>query len=338
MLLSIIIPIYNAERVLNRTLDSVLNQGLDDTEWELILVDDGSTDNSLSICKSYQEKHPNLIRTISQNNSGVSCARNNGLHLATGDYVYFMDADDYLMEGGFRYLIDNFLRKEYDILTFYSETIKDFDQDHIPKEEIEGEIVYDGYGCDFLKKNWHIFIWNQMYKLDFLKSNNIFFQNMAISEDIMFNLHVWSKNPRVRIVSSKIYRYIHYNNNLQLTKRRDNSYLMKCIDSQMKLFTFMSELNELFVNKYSSNNIEKLFQSTFRSFMSRVLSSDLSTSEFKAIINTLSRLKLIPIRNNNTMYTKIMNFFIDYYFFFPFYKILYQRLFIPFILPKLSRE
>ena len=106
MILSIIIPIYNAEKVLKRTLDSILNQGLYDDEWELILVNDGSTDNSLSICKDYQSKYPSLIKFISQKNSGVSSARNIGIMTAKGKFIYFMDADDYLMPGGFSHAAD----------------------------------------------------------------------------------------------------------------------------------------------------------------------------------------------------------------------------------------
>ena len=133
MILSVVIPIYNAEKVLKRTLDSVLNQGLYDSEWELLLVDDGSTDDSLSICKDYKQQYPNLINLISKKNEGVSSARNDGLGRAKGKYIYFMDADDYLMPGGFRYLIDNFFDAEYDIITFSSTTIKDFDNDHLPE-------------------------------------------------------------------------------------------------------------------------------------------------------------------------------------------------------------
>ena len=297
MLLSIIIPIYNAELYLRRTLDSVMNQGLHDDEWELILVNDGSTDDSLSICKDYQSRYPSLIKVISQKNSGVSSARNVGIKEASGKFIYFMDADDYLMPNGFRYLIDNFLDEEYDILTFSSTTIKDFEGEHLPKGSIKGEIIYDGYGCEFLKHNWQTFIWNQFYKLDYIQSNNFSFQKMTISEDVMFNLEVWSKNPKVRIVSSKIYRYINYNSDGQVTKKRDYKHLRASINSQMHLFSYISGLNVSFKEKYGSDNMERLFQSIMRSFMSRVLSSDLSRKEFKEIINNLTDLNLLPMKN-----------------------------------------
>jgi len=338
MILSVVIPIYNAEKVLKRTLDSVLNQGLYDSEWELLLVDDGSTDDSLSICKDYKQQYPNLINLISKKNEGVSSARNDGLGRAKGKYIYFMDADDYLMPGGFRYLIDNFFDAEYDIITFSSTTIKDFDNDHLPEGNILGKIVYDGYGCDFLKNNWQTFIWNQIYKKDYIQSNNILFQDMKISEDIMFNLQVWTKNPKVRIISSKIYRYIMYDNDNQATKKRDNKHLRACIYSQMHLFSYIAELNIKFKEKYDSNNMERLFQSLMRSFMSRILSSNLSKKEFNDIVNNLTDLRLLPMRNIKSKNTKIINFMIHHKALLPIYQILYQRLFIPFILPRLSRE
>ena len=106
MFLSIIIPIYNGAKFLKRTLDSVLCQGLNDLEYELILVDDGSTDNTLDICNFYKSNYLN-IKVCSKRNEGLSMARNKGLQMASGDYVYFMDADDFLMPNGFKYLLDN---------------------------------------------------------------------------------------------------------------------------------------------------------------------------------------------------------------------------------------
>ena len=338
MLLSIIIPIYNAELYLRRTLDSVMNQGLHDDEWELILVNDGSTDDTLSICKEYQFRYPSLIKVISQKNSGVSSARNVGIKEASGKFIYFMDADDYLMPNGFRYLIDNFLDEEYDILTFSSTTIKDFDGEHLPKGSIEGKIVFDGYGCDFLMNNWQTFIWNQFYKINYIRSNNIHFQDMTISEDVMFNLQAWTKNPKVRIITSKIYRYILYDNDNQATKKRDNKHLRACINSQMQLFSYIAKLNTKFKVEFGSNNMERLFQSLMRSFMSRILSSNLSRKELNDIVKNLTDLKLLPMKNNKSKNIKIINFMIQHNTFLPLYQMLYQRLFIPFILPRLSRE
>lgn len=337
MLLSIIIPIFNAGRVLNRTLDSVMNQGLECSEFELILVNDGSADNSLCICKDYEKRYPDIVRVISKANGGLSEARNVGMKKACGDYLYFMDADDYLMPGGFRYLIDNFL-DEHDILSFFSSTISDFDEKHFPTNTIKGSIVFEGWGIDYLKHSWPTFVFNQFYKRTFILTNNIFFQDMNYSEDLYFNLEVWTKNPKVRIVSSRIYKYIVYKNNVQLTKNRDNAHLRCCINSHMKLFSYISELNRVFKDEFQSNNMEIMFQSVIRSFMSRVLSSDLSTAEFKVLISRLVGLYLFPMRNIKTRNAKVISFMMHSANCFPIYKYLYKSIFIPYILPKLSRE
>ena len=89
--LSVIMPVYNGEQYLNYSIQSVLNQTYKD--YELILVDDGSTDHSLEICEKYQSKDER-IRVISQENKGISGARNAGIDIATGEYITFMDSDD----------------------------------------------------------------------------------------------------------------------------------------------------------------------------------------------------------------------------------------------------
>ena len=91
---SIIVPIYNVERYLNRAIDSILKQTF--TDYEIILINDGSTDNSFSIAQEYVEKYPERIRLITQKNAGLSAARNRGIDEALGEYVCFIDSDDFI--------------------------------------------------------------------------------------------------------------------------------------------------------------------------------------------------------------------------------------------------
>ena len=91
IIVSVIIPVYNVEKYISEAIESVLNQSLIDIE--VILIDDGSTDNSLLICEQFLQKE-SRIKLLKQKNSGVSNARNNGLNLAIGKYVFFMDSDD----------------------------------------------------------------------------------------------------------------------------------------------------------------------------------------------------------------------------------------------------
>ena len=153
MLLSIIVPIYNQEKYLSRCLDSIYNQGLREENFELLLINDGSTDNSLAIMQSYADQHSN-VRIISKDNEELSATRNRGIKEAIGDYIYMPDSDDYLIANGLSYVIKNFLNGDIDVLVFYSTTIlpeklKDF------PEIVDGEIVYDGLGRDFLKDRFN---------------------------------------------------------------------------------------------------------------------------------------------------------------------------------------
>ena len=95
MKLSIVIPVYNVEKYVNRCLLSVLNQKVSSNEYEIVIVNDGSTDSSLSIVEEMIESYNNVI-LVSQENAGLSAARNRGLLLAKGDYIWFVDSDDWI--------------------------------------------------------------------------------------------------------------------------------------------------------------------------------------------------------------------------------------------------
>lgn len=338
MLISIIIPIFDKEAVIGRTIDSVLAQGLKEEEYELILIDDGSRDQSLSICNAYREKHPNIIKVILKGNEGQSKTRDLGIDSASGDYIYFMDADDYLIEGGLRYVIDHFLNKEIDVLFFFSKTIPNFNDYDVPQGDIEGKIVYDGEGCDYLKSAFFIFIWNQIYRLSFIKEHHISFQDMLLAEDVFFNLQVWTKNPRVRVTSSRIYRYIEYPGDGQLTKNRDHDGIKKTVDSYMKLFKEIASLDPHFKTEYGSDRMETLFKSQLWPFVSRILSSQLSVNEFRATTGHLKKLQLLPLKGSVNKSTKVIESMMRTPRLLPLYQKVYQSIVIPHIIPRIDRE
>lgn len=120
ILLSLIVPIYNMETYLERCLDTILRQGLDEEEYEVILVNDGSTDNSKYICERYVANHHNF-RLIDQPNSGVAVARNTGIDAASGKFIGFVDSDDYLLDGGLNIAFRKYAdRDDIDVIHFCS--------------------------------------------------------------------------------------------------------------------------------------------------------------------------------------------------------------------------
>lgn len=111
-MISVIVPVYNTEQYLPRCIESILSQSF--TDFELLLIDDGSTDGSGKICDAYAEKD-NRIRVFHKENGGVSSARNMGLDEAKGEWVYFVDSDDELLHDGLQVLFDN-TNKEVDVV------------------------------------------------------------------------------------------------------------------------------------------------------------------------------------------------------------------------------
>ena len=122
MKISIIVPVFNVEKYLDRCIQSLLSQGLDKQEFEVILVNDGSTDSSRSICEKYAGRE-GIFRIVDQENQGAGSARNTGIRYACGDYLCFVDADDDLKEGGLKRLIA-FCDNTADLIRFFPEIQK----------------------------------------------------------------------------------------------------------------------------------------------------------------------------------------------------------------------
>ena len=210
---SVIICIYNLSQWINRSVNFILRQ--DFLDYEILLIDDGSTDESASICYDLEKKYSN-IRLISQNNQGVGYARNAGIKNAKGKYICFFDLDDKIhndwLENIYK-LIDN---KNPDFLIYsYKElnpklnvknAFKFEDRIYESNTEIKTNFIDKLSGIKFNNG----FVWNKVYKRDFLLSNNIQFPALRIQQDEVFN-HTVYKYANSLITSSKIlYDYYIY--------------------------------------------------------------------------------------------------------------------------------
>ena len=114
-ILSIIIPLYNCEKYIKQCLDTIFRQEMNESEFEVIVIDDGSKDSGYSLASEYANRHQNIL-VIKQENQGVACARNNALEKATGDYITFVDADDMLVSGSLRTLLKIAVENKADIV------------------------------------------------------------------------------------------------------------------------------------------------------------------------------------------------------------------------------
>lgn len=191
---SVIIPVYNSEKFIGKCIDSVLSQTFQD--FELILINDGSKDNSQKILEEYKQKEPKKITLIQQKNKGVAKTRNESIQMAKGKYVMLIDNDD-------------FIDKDY-IETFVKE-IEKHDDDVVmggyrrPNEQ--GKIIKK---LQLPNEPWGKFMifapWARIYKKEYLIKNDIKFLPINIGEDVFFNIQAMLMSKKIKIIN-----YIGYN-------------------------------------------------------------------------------------------------------------------------------
>ena len=333
LFLSIIIPIYNGADHLASTLESVLNSGIDAFSSEVLLVNDGSTDETLSICKRYLVEYPQLFRLFSKKNGGISSARNYGLSKARGQYVFFLDDDDLLRPDSLKLFYDNYFDNLYDVIGFSCDTV-DFTVDLIVEKGTLGSVVFEGCGIDFMKLRTPTFVWVYWYKRSFLVGNNIEFR-IHYPEDVLFNLSVFRLNPIIRITNQKVICYMNYREEGQLTKVRDPKKLIPILEGYMCYFRELSNSKDS--HGLSETSINMAINGQIIPFVSRCLSSSISREQFKVFGLKLSELNLIDF-NPSSLYSRVAFFIIRNPFFFPFFKFCYRFLFQKYVLPNLSRS
>lgn len=331
--LSIIIPIYNAENYLERTVQSVINSGLKGISYELILINDGSTDSSLTICQSLQGIYE-IIKVYSQDNKGLSEARNLGLAHSQGTFVWFVDSDDYIRPGSMGRFINKYFDSSYDILGFGSDTIREVDIKDNPVLNPTDSISWIGSGLQYLNHYSPTFVWTFWYKRSFVECNSLAFIGYG-NEDVYFNTRLFLLNPICKFTNLKAYCYIDYSGNShQITKERNPEKLKRMLNSYLEYFSFVSLINTDTLNK---DAISRLYDGQLVPFVSRVLQANLSFKEWCKI-----KARIIPPKLSANVLPLYVSFMIRFFLATPFlyhvFSIVYRKLFIPIILDKFGRN
>lgn len=230
--ISIIVPIYKVESYLNGFIENILSQT--HTNFELILVDDGSPDNCGAICDYYKTRDLR-IKVIHQENKGSGMARNSGLSAAVGKYIYFCDPDDYLEDN---LLEDNFrLAEKYQanmvIFGYYDEIIKKNKRD---SHAVVADSVFlktknefrEKFG-ELHKKNLMFTLWNKLYRRDFIEKYQCRFENQKVGQDTIFNYKVYRDIDRVYINNNTYYHYVITRSGSAVNLYRKNRFELRSI-------------------------------------------------------------------------------------------------------------
>ncbi len=261
MNLSIIIPVYKVEKYVEKCLRSCAEQDISSDEYEIIVVNDGSPDKSLEIADRVAKEYNN-ITIVSQENQGLSLARNKGLSLAKGDYVWFVDADDWIEKDILKKLTTLCLENNLDILHFCAANV------------IEGEIVrrfnYEGRekrilkGKDTLLDGIHSpcapF---SIYKRKFLQENNLSFYPGIFHEDSEFTPRAWYMAERVMLLNDICY-YVFQNQNSitrAVNPKKAFDYIKVCesldkfsIAAEKRLDVYFHNLISMYINESLLNS------------------------------------------------------------------------------------
>ena len=230
-MISVIIPVYNAEKYLKQCIESVLNQTY--TDFELILVDDGSTDSSALICDEYSRKD-NRVLVIHQKNQGRCVARNVGMECARGEFIQLMDDDDAIHRNVLQVLYDNIKCGDYDFSMVKAQYVpENYPHDLLdrsitdvqPLVMTRDDCFKQLYGAGEGKTQF-IFAWNKLYRKEFI--NGLFFRNTA-SEDTEFINRVYLKMNKAILIDVEMYFWVQRSSSI--SHQSFNRRTVDCINS-----------------------------------------------------------------------------------------------------------
>lgn len=198
-LVSIIVPIYNAEKYIDNCVTSVVNQTY--SKWELLLIDDGSSDNSGVICDNYSRPN-SRIRVVHQKNLGVSAARNRGIECAKGEYITFLDADDTLPRESLEILVHSLVNNNADVAM--GVTCGEKWENHSGVEVWKGE---DGLRYSLMDDPYTCAAWGKLYRRELIGETR-FDEEIKINEDSLFVFQIMCQKPVCVCIDKEIYQYI----------------------------------------------------------------------------------------------------------------------------------
>lgn len=267
-LVSVIVPVYNVEKDVRRCIESILAQT--HTDFELLLVNDGSTDNSGALCRSFDDPR---IRYFEKPNGGLASARNYGLEHAQGEYLYCVDSDDYIEPDCLSFCIERQRETDADVVLcgYFMDNGESRSEITAAEGVFSGEEI-NGQMVELKSKNLIDPAWNKLYRLSFLKEHKMLFPEGEIYEDTDFNLRLLRYRPKITVSKRCFYHYVLHMGSIT---RRFNPEKLGTIKRRALLLKSVTKGIEPYCDYYY---IKSVFSSLIDMFMS------CKKSEIKAAI------------------------------------------------------
>ncbi|PCJ95893.1 MAG: hypothetical protein COA50_08005 [Flavobacteriaceae bacterium] len=301
MKLSILIPLYNKEKYIERCMESLLAQDLATSEYEIIIVDDGSKDSGPIIAQKYVENNAN-IQLIRQKNQGPSVARNRCLEAAKGDYLYFLDADDYLVANVLKTLLELGTQHDLEILEFNTKEItEDTILESTPQnpQDVSVDIME---GITYVaEKGFRNEAWRYFVKRSLLTDTGIKFIEGTLYEDAIFTASLFLKANRMAKLDMDVHRYAIVENSIVTSK--DRSHNLKFIHGMVYAIEhFHGLIKGLNSSHLDYNKVVNQLRGRQQAFVFALIIRNikyklLSFKELKEILTKLNTFEAYPIDN-----------------------------------------
>lgn len=290
--ISFLVPVYNVDKYLCRCLDSVYSQ-IQNTQSEVILVDDGSEDNSGSICDMYKDRYPNQTALYHKQHEGISSTRNFLLEHATKDYIWFVDADDMLQPNAFKQvstMLDN--KNHPDVVTM---CYRSFDDERFSEIKnipaFPNEIVS---GLHYLNLKMPCsYLWCNVYNLEFINRHFIHFKSpLSVLEDSLFNLEVYLQSKSVMLTS--ISAYNHFVGNPE-SAVNNPAYCLRNAAHSLFAINEIFHLKERFQDEEQEKAIDNQLSLTVIGFVYSLFVANFDVKIVKILLKKLRQLNFYPM-------------------------------------------
>lgn len=302
MKLSIILPTYNQERYLERCLESLLHQGLHPDEYEIIIVNDESTDRTREIAENYTRTHSNIV-LINKKNGGAGAARNTGFSAAKGTYIHFVDPDDYIAREVYPFLLSIAETKQPDLLTFKFEKTKRTDliacRNDLKKEDPNAFKTIEGK--EFIAaNNYRNTVWWYLIKKEYFVQEGFSFIEGRWMEDSILTPQLFIKAKKVTITDIDVYRYMITPHSAMTSK--DPKHYNKLIgDIENATFEFTHILKDLECNEEVFRKCKDRIKTRQQSFvfflLVRLMKSNMPIQTIPPKLDGFKSINAYPLNN-----------------------------------------
>ena len=289
-MISVIIPVYNSALYLKQSVDSVLNQTY--KNFEILLIDDGSTDNSPRICDEYAKENENVF-AFHKKNGGASSARNVGIDNATGKYIFFLDSDDWIENNTLELMIASAFQEKSDLVFCEAQAVDDsgkkYESDNYGyKTKYQTGNAFDIMQRMIEKKEFHVAIWMLLLDRKIFTENNLKFREGIIYEDMIISYQFYSLANRASHVNQKLYSRRYHPNSVMTSAKTEKNYISAATvyrevadfrkslpeDKQSPKHLIRCAYNVLNIYRQMTPEVKKKYEDDYKSIINDILDND----------------------------------------------------------------